>query len=652
MLERINKIKNVGIFKNYSLNTSLNGDVKFSNTNIIYGKNGSGKSTLAWLLRSLSNGDNDIVKGRKSIDETSNQVATLTLDNNTYTFGEKWSNVYPKLEIYDQQFINENIFIGNEISSDNRRNQFEVIVGKDNIDINAELVNINDILRELNRETKNIELDLTKKLHGDITLNEFLNLKEGIEIETIDKKLAELTKLKNSYNQISEILNINNLDSLGIPAFDIESFVNLIQSDTRTINTEVELKMKSHMEERDLELKWIQTGFNRVHDRKCPLCNQLVDKSDIFIVYRLIFDESINNYNDQLKYYNNIIEKSFSETNSLKDRLLIEKNINAFEEINKYVGTIDLKPELGDMLGKSLSSLYNQINTVYKAKIKDPFNLEYNFDLLKLKDDYLELIILLEKYNNLIDKINSLFKDYKMHLNEFNSNTVEKDICIYLNMKMLKDKDTINKVERLKELTKLINSLNNNKNAIKEKLYNINDSKIRDFNKTLNRILKELGTSFEIKYIVPKFYVKGTEAEYKLIIRNKEVKTKVGNKNIIKTINFNNTLSQGEKSILAFAYFLTSLTFNRYLGETIVVFDDPTNFSDIAYKQRIANEIIKLSPIIKQTIILTHDMEFSKIIWDLSKGNDVTGLYLDYFDDSAQIVTRDAYRIRNAKNRI
>ena len=174
MLERIDQIQNVGIFKRYNLNSVRHGDIEFSRLNIIYGKNSSGKSTIVDILRSLKLGNKDIIRGRASVEASTSQKVDLKIDNYTFSFLDTWDNSYPYIEIFDRQYILENIYFGNEISPENRRNQFNIIIGKDNIEISSQLIKTNDELRELNGRIKHLEAELLAEIKGDLSLKEFL----------------------------------------------------------------------------------------------------------------------------------------------------------------------------------------------------------------------------------------------------------------------------------------------------------------------------------------------------------------------------------------------------------------------------------------------------------------------------------------------
>ena len=79
---------------------------------------------------------------------------------------------------------------------------------------------------------------------------------------------------------------------------------------------------------------------------------------------------------------------------------------------------------------------------------------------------------------------------------------------------------------------------------------------------------------------------------------------------------FRNTLSAGDKSTLALALFLAKLNADPALGETIVVLDDPFTSLDNFRRQFTAIEIRKLCGRAAQTVVLSHEKNFLRLLWD------------------------------------
>lgn len=79
-------------------------------------------------------------------------------------------------------------------------------------------------------------------------------------------------------------------------------------------------------------------------------------------------------------------------------------------------------------------------------------------------------------------------------------------------------------------------------------------------------------------------------------------------------VSLKQTLSEGDKNALAFAFFLARLQMNSKLSESIVVFDDPISSLDYQRRHTTLNELIRISRKCKQLIVLSHDINFIKDI--------------------------------------
>ena len=91
---------------------------------------------------------------------------------------------------------------------------------------------------------------------------------------------------------------------------------------------------------------------------------------------------------------------------------------------------------------------------------------------------------------------------------------------------------------------------------------------------------------------------------------------------------FRNTLSGGDKSTLALAFFLATVNANTYLANSIVVLDDPFNSLDNFRRQFTANEIFKLCSFAQQVVVLSHDKNFLRLLWDKIDRETISALAL------------------------
>jgi hypothetical protein len=106
--------------------------------------------------------------------------------------------------------------------------------------------------------------------------------------------------------------------------------------------------------------------------------------------------------------------------------------------------------------------------------------------------------------------------------------------------------------------------------------------------KTINAYLDRLGAGFQIDYQPPNY--KGSEpaAAYSILINKMPVLPRADD---IAEPSFKNTLSSGDKSVLALALFLATVNTDPNLADTIVVLDDPFTSMDEFRRTFTVNEI-------------------------------------------------------------
>jgi wobble nucleotide-excising tRNase len=153
------------------------------------------------------------------------------------------------------------------------------------------------------------------------------------------------------------------------------------------------------------------------------------------------------------------------------------------------------------------------------------------------------------------------------------------------------------------------------KDGVKKKLDNYARDVMGQYEKTINRLLSEFQAGFRIAG-TSQSYAGGTvSSSYKLVIN--ETAIDLGSaETAIDTPSFRNTLSSGDKSTLALAFFLAQLEHDGEKAERIVVFDDPFNSQDGFRKDCTIQKIKRCGAGCAQVIVLSHDQDFLKRIWD------------------------------------
>ena len=141
MIHKIERLISIGKFKNYQ----ATGDVAFKKLTLFYGDNGVGKTTLASILRSLTQNNPEIVKRRKSINQTTPQAAQIVQRNTTgdthHTFNPTtdWTVPFPDIEIFDIHFVDENIYSGFDFNEEHKKQLHQFVIGAQGVAIQQQI---------------------------------------------------------------------------------------------------------------------------------------------------------------------------------------------------------------------------------------------------------------------------------------------------------------------------------------------------------------------------------------------------------------------------------------------------------------------------------------------------------------------------------
>ena len=157
--------------------------------------------------------------------------------------------------------------------------------------------------------------------------------------------------------------------------------------------------------------------------------------------------------------------------------------------------------------------------------------------------------------------------------------------------------------------------LEGKKSAAKKKLEEHTEAVIRLYEKTINKLLADFQAGFRITGTTQAYPGGVPSSDFQILIN--EIAVNLGDSTTPLSVpSFRNTLSAGDKSTLALAFFLAELEHNPNRAEFVVVFDDPFSSQDAFRKDHTAQKIRKCGEDCLQVIVLSHDQSFLKRLYD------------------------------------
>jgi len=633
MIKKIEEINKLGIFENYQWKCSK----EFSRYNICFGFNGSGKSTLSNFFNLIaSNG----IFTTEQKEELFKDLKTTENDSevkfkNNLTYPSKPNPENKRIYVFNSNFIANHVYDGT-VGKMSKFNVKETVledptIKKLNTDIEAKTTEKTNKESEKTKITE--KFDEVKRTYNAVYREHFPNrqLRAGnvipettklpkeskAEIEqTIKQKIAEYRLSEKQDELESDITQISELSFKKIE-IDLEKISTLLEqsakeSATDNLKERIGLFQSEIEEEKSDKVEpWFELGEELLKISKaknqnhCPVCKtDLTTSIDSLIAeFADYFDKIYLDFVEQLKTLKGNIDNSiaFQKSN--------ESNTSSLKSYgDKYDNFIEIKfPELDKAEIKTdLTDLQKHIVSKQGNSSK------------KITIDIEPIKTLIETYNNNIEKLKS-FKDNtitNLRNQKIDPTKIDREIrelytdLIYLD---LNGSATEKRIEKFHSATSDIST-------ITTEISDLTDQKVQRL-KELKMEAKKVG-EYLAKLGITHFTIdlREGEEENNILIKYK------GDDETKKRLQ--NTLSEGEKTALAFAYFMSKVTTEvTNKGQTIIVIDDPISSLDDNRLYSTAFLIHDEFKDFKQLFVFSHNMLFLKYINPFFKKNE-KGTYL------------------------
>lgn len=596
MITQINKLKRFGIYQNYTWGAIDD----FKKKNLIYGWNYSGKTTLSKLFQVLEFKDKSRCFSGSEIEITTNNGTT------SQVYNQDIINSFPfVVKVFNSEYI-KRIFTWDEPKSG--FNPISFYLGDT-------AGNLKDKIKKLTTINERLSLLRDKKYKPVIDLFESYNKANGhfsrkskevrenylpglFDPTTFDK--SHLKRIADAVKDDLEkhILSASERDFTKIEATTEKKFS--VQNDNLEIQESLEklsLTVKSILEdsapkaisypileEDPVLFDWVQKGIPLHKDStECKFCTKQLPENRI--------DDLNTFYSKKLKEIQDAIEEVIKMIDT--ERNVIEVNFPIKKDIAE---PFQSEYELAVNAYETQKGFYKEKLSILEKDIKSKgLNI-----FISIKATDIEIISL----TSLLNTIQAIIKRHNKWLSEFGerkSDAIKKILKHYV-AEYLKS-ENYNKKETDKDsATKIIETI--------EAKINANMPLIKNYNEQLSSTSKGQGELNDI---------------LEILLHRDDIKIELKEEKFTleRSGHPAEHLSEGEKSAIAFAYFLTELKALRKddpskLPNTIIFIDDPISSLD-------SNHIFQVRSLLKdffkiddfaQLFVSTHNFEFFSMLMD------------------------------------
>ncbi|MFT2649374.1 AAA family ATPase [Helicobacter pylori] len=562
---------------------------EFKDYNVIFGNNGCGKTSLTRAFELLIS-KNKCIEKYRTISTAESPSIEFECKDGSYKI-EPNSNIGApsfKVEIYNSDFLHNNAPFNSEFGLKKLDDGIIIlegsVLGEETKEINqlknckekvekrkkkikdensAETLSAKQEseIKKYDKEIEKIRKEMTSKTI-QITLDE-IKINNICEVSKNKFKVQEdaLTNLEKDFDELDEAMKkFDDLKEMELPK-DYQTIKDKLESlfsfDMDKEAGQVSEEIKEHMSKVGRE--FIEKGIElqkKMPDNACPFCTQEIT-NNIIQVYTSYFNKRIEQFNQDSLEVSGTLKKILEQWN-MKEILQSFERFEPFMKKDSSTNKESLKNAL-EQIKVLLEKLQKEVDKKWGVKNKEKFQETDK----KLLENY-------EKFQKCVDETRNILKqkkEQKEKLEKLKTELKEARIKKAKHDSYDWQKSKEEAERKLSVLNCRHERLNRLLEKINKKLKGLYDQKRPDI-ETINNYLKALN--------LPKYSL---DKDYRIVL----------NSDALENSEAKIILSDGEKTTLAFAYFLARLKLfykKEDLKNLVVVIDDPISSLD---EQRIYN---------------------------------------------------------------
>ncbi len=521
-----------------------------------------------------------------------------------------WSGSAPEIEIFDSVFVETNVFSGSTVLHEHKKNLFGFALGDAGVQLAKDVDAIADEIRLLNENITKKTASIMPNIQGGVGLDLFLGSPVIVNIDAeIRQKNVEIEALKNA----TAIQTKPQFSKIILPSIPTAEIVILLSKELETVSQDAERKTKEHINScMDAHGEsWLERGLGYVKDEICPFCGQNINGSTLLIAYQGYFSEEYERFKIEVGEMYQVLFGAMSPDllSAVQHAIMDNKRLNDFWQPL----IADAVPEIHFSAFKDAWDLiFGELKKQLEQKQGDPLTpFVLNQNCINAGISFQSQIAIVNSYNEKIEILNKLILAKKTSVAGGNLSLAERDLYTLMNSKN-RHLPAINILcQEYISLNTQKTAADTRKEAAKTDLETYTRTFLQEYGEKINEHLHDFGVDFRISEPAKSLQGGKTSIAYGLVINGASVDI-VEQPSSIPSLS--NTLSTGDKTTLAFAFFLARLHQDPNLDQKVIVIDDPISSLDIFRQFRTHELVLEILEKAKQVIVFSHEPRFLSMI--------------------------------------
>lgn len=619
MVKKIIEIRNVGRFS--VLSSEGGNETELSKFNVVYAKNGSGKSTLCDILRSLGNRDGAYIEGRKKFGATTTPAIRLLLaDNRCAQFvNRQWTlGNLPPVYVYDERFVRGNVYLGDQMSVQHRRHIYNLALGQEGVRLNDNVAQAATQYETAKAEFEIAESNLRRLVPLGYTIDTFRGLERLDNEQQVSILEQELRAAKAQSQQREKIVDKTPLGTL--PTAEVPAELPHILSETiDELSIAAENHIKQHINTHtngSLTLSWLQTGVGAVSSDCCPFCGQSLAGNGLLDEYRSYFSGAVKAFEKRRNDIKTCVQHTFGNQAIQQMTELIRSNSDAIDWWNDVCHLSISCPSID--VGLFAAKMLETCNTLLSILGRKEECLSNTVTVLQTEQDVLDswrlMLQEINEYNSSVAAANQIITQCQASVGLIDTAILEHQLEIAKCRQKRYADDVVHAYNDYDLKLQCKQTAQRAKTAANQALKTQSEQLFLQYGDRINRHLEDFGVSFRVRNQGIDMRG-GATGNLSLTLFGAEIDCSGDAAADPARASLANTLSGGDRSALALAYFLSFVEGSRDLAQSIVIFDDPYQSQDRSRCQMTISKIEHIANSAAQCIVFSHNEEFANQVF-------------------------------------
>jgi wobble nucleotide-excising tRNase len=610
-IQRFQVIRNTTRFESHTGSDSTN----LGSLALLYAENGRGKTSLSAILRSLRSGDPNPILARQRLGVESPPHVVIRMDDGPPVVFENgsWATSDPRLAVFDDAFVDENVFSGLSVGSSHRQGLHEVVVGQAGVELAREIERLNDQIEIIQQDIRRIEGQFDRAVLGNMTITDFCALPVvpdlSVALEEVRRRVAGL-------ENADGVRRTPSFAPFTPPSIPIEEIEAILAATLDDIDATALAGVREHLASLGPNGEaWVATGMQHADHTgpDCPFCRQDLGSSDVFAHYRGYFGDAYERHRSAIaNIMDTMTERLSGDRLAEHQRLLGEQR-----ELHRFWSDyVDLAPFGVDhrAIAEAWVAARDQLQQVLAAKVADPLR------AITLPPNCREAV---QHYEDASQEVRSLSQalqggnpavdQAKLDISGGDVATARQDLTRLERTQARHGEAGSQLAQDWAAAKARKDELVQRKSELRDRLDAHRDRVFPAYEQDINELLRRFNAGFRLAQLAATNPRGQPSTEYYVEIN--QVRVPLGGDVSAASPHFGSALSAGDRTTLAFAFFLASLRADPDVGDRIVVIDDPVSSLDDYRTTTTAVEIRSLAETVPQLILLSHSKRLLCTVW-------------------------------------